>query len=355
MAHRYPHRRGLGDICDQLHWFAHQTARAAHVCRALVLPGVDHYRRRAAHFQQPRDSRRTVQELQHLRRCAGRVHAVVVRAQRGGVFSHHAVPGDDVLLHAQGGGGAGLQLQAVDSALLDVGVHVHLGRPAPLALHGPARVGLHVRHALLDHALGTVVGWHDQRSPDAAGCVAQGGRRPGPQVHGPRPHRLRHDDLRGTDAFHQVGECAVALHRLDHRPRALGGPYVERFLHIRDDLLARPAPVPDGNVQQETDEHALLDRDRRRGALHPVHLLGWCDAGAHVARLRRDRAPAVSGLRRDRGPPCSDVLGACGGRNALSRRRRALRLQYFQDVGQTSGSLHRAGYPGPGTLEDIHP
>ncbi len=44
----------------------------------------------------------------HLRRRAGRVHAVVVRAQRGGLLPDDAVPRADVLLPAQGGRAAGL-------------------------------------------------------------------------------------------------------------------------------------------------------------------------------------------------------------------------------------------------------
>ena len=40
-------------------------------------------------------------------------------------------------------------LPAVDPALLDAGLHVHLGRPAPPALHRAAGVGVDARHALL--------------------------------------------------------------------------------------------------------------------------------------------------------------------------------------------------------------
>jgi hypothetical protein len=51
---------------------------------------------------------RADEELLGLRRRAGRVHAVVVRPQRGGVLPDHAVPRADVLLPAQGGGAAGV-------------------------------------------------------------------------------------------------------------------------------------------------------------------------------------------------------------------------------------------------------
>ena len=74
------------------------TVTVLHVFNSLVDPG------------------RAVQELLDLRRRAGRLHAVVVRPQRRGVLPDHAVPGADVLLPAQGGGAAGLQLPAVASS-----------------------------------------------------------------------------------------------------------------------------------------------------------------------------------------------------------------------------------------------
>ena len=40
-------------------------------------------------------------------------------------------------------------LPAVDPALLVAGLHLHLGRPAPPALHGAAGVGVDARHGLL--------------------------------------------------------------------------------------------------------------------------------------------------------------------------------------------------------------
>ena len=64
-------------------------------------------------------------------------------------YGHNAVAfflttpflGHDVLLPAQGGGAAGLLLPALDPALLDAGLHLHLGRAAPPALHRAARRG----------------------------------------------------------------------------------------------------------------------------------------------------------------------------------------------------------------------
>ena len=68
---------------------------------------------------------------------------------------------------AQGGRAAGLFLPAEHRPLLVAGVHLHLGRPAPPALHGPAGMGLDAGHALLGDAVDAVVGRHDQRPADA--------------------------------------------------------------------------------------------------------------------------------------------------------------------------------------------
>ena len=67
--------------------------------------------------------------------------------------------------------------------------------------------------------------------------------------------------LRGPDALDQERERARALHRLDHRPRAHRRAGLERLPHVRHDLLAGAAPLPDAALQQEAGERALLDRD----------------------------------------------------------------------------------------------
>ena len=119
-----------------------QAPRAAPLRRDLVLHRDDRHRRDPAHRQQPGVCRSRCSRATRLRRRAGRVHAVVVRAQRGRVLPDHAVPRPDVLLPAEGGGAPGLLLPAVDHPLLVAGLHLHLGRPAPPALHRAAGVGL---------------------------------------------------------------------------------------------------------------------------------------------------------------------------------------------------------------------
>ena len=58
--------------------------------------------------------------------------------QRGGLLPDRGLPGDDVLLRAQAGRTPGVFLPPVDRALLGADYPVHLGRPAPPALHRPA-------------------------------------------------------------------------------------------------------------------------------------------------------------------------------------------------------------------------
>ena len=69
---------------------------------------------------------------------AGCPGAVVVRPQRGRLLPDRGLPGNDVLLHSEGGGPAGLFLSPVDRALLDFDLPVYLGWPASPALHRTA-------------------------------------------------------------------------------------------------------------------------------------------------------------------------------------------------------------------------
>ncbi len=80
-------------------------------------------------------------------------------------FLDHAVPGVDVLLSAQSGQPTGLQLQAIDHSLLVVGLHLHLGRTAPPALHGACPNGLrHVGDVVQLDAVDAILGRDDQRT-----------------------------------------------------------------------------------------------------------------------------------------------------------------------------------------------
>ena len=66
---------------------------------------------------------------------------------------------------------------------------------------------------------------------------------PDPQVHGGGAVVLRHVDLRRSDDVDQDGQRAVALHGLDHRPRALRRARLGGDDHHRLHLLAAAAAV----------------------------------------------------------------------------------------------------------------
>ena len=61
--------------------------------------------------------------------------------------------------------------QAVHRSLLGAVLHLHLGWPAPSALHGSAGLGADAWHDLLGHPVDAFLGWHDQRPYDPVGRV----------------------------------------------------------------------------------------------------------------------------------------------------------------------------------------
>ncbi len=93
---------------------------------------------------------------------------------------------------------ADLFLPAVDRAFLVADLPLHLGGPAPSALHRAARLGADARHGVLDHAVDAVLGRHDQRPDDAVRRVGQAAHRSRPALLGHRRRLLRHVDVRGA-------------------------------------------------------------------------------------------------------------------------------------------------------------
>jgi cytochrome c oxidase cbb3-type subunit I len=129
------------------------------------------------------------------------------------------------------------------------------------------------------------MGRHDQRHHDAVRCLAQTAHRPDPQVPDRVAVLLRHVDLRRADDVDQDGQRAVALHRLDRRPRACRCAGLGRDDLDRLGLLPDPAHVrQDRDVLDQADHDALLDRDHRHRALHRVDVDRRRDAGPDVAR-----------------------------------------------------------------------
>ena len=141
VADRDPDRRRLGRVRDRLLRHDRHAQGAPHLRRQLVLRRVHHRRRAAAHRQRRGDPGRLDEELLGLRRRAGRDGPVVVRPQRGRLLPHRGLPRDDVLLHPEAGRAADLLVPALDRPLLGADLHLHVGGPAPPALHGAARTG----------------------------------------------------------------------------------------------------------------------------------------------------------------------------------------------------------------------
>ena len=95
-------------------------------------------------------------------------------------------------------------------------------------------------------------------------------------------HRLlRHVDLRRPDDVDQGGQLAVALHRLDHRPRAFRRARLGRHDLLRRDLLhGAEALEPRAALFAAPGHLALLARDPRHRRLR----------GGHVGRRASCRA-----------------------------------------------------------------
>jgi hypothetical protein len=148
VADRHPDHARVGRLRRRVLRHDLQAPNAAHLRRQLVLRRVHPDRGDPAHRQQRRDPRVAVADevVLGLRGRAGRDGAVVVRAQRGRLLPDRRLPRDHVLLHPQAGGPADLQLPALGRPLLGADLHVHVGGPAPPALHrrcptGPSRSG----------------------------------------------------------------------------------------------------------------------------------------------------------------------------------------------------------------------
>ncbi len=214
---------------------------------------------------------------------------MVVRPQRRRVLPDDAVPRADVLLPAQGRRTARSSRTGSRSSTSGRWSSSTSG-PArttcttPRCRSGPPRSGMLFSRDALD----AVLGRHDQRPADAARRLAQGRRRPGPQVLRRRHHLLRHGDVRRPAALDQERQRALALHRLDDRPRARGRARLERLHDLRHDVLARC--------------RASSRRSSSRKKLAELHFwLGTIGILLYIVAIYargRDAGPDVAGLRR---------------------------------------------------------
>ena len=256
---------------------------------------------------------------------------MVVRPQRRRVFPDGGVPRHDVLLRAEAGRAPDLLVPAVRRALLGADLHLHVGGAASPALHGAARLDAIARDALLADPAGAVLGRNDQRDDDAVGRVAQAARRPDPQVPDRVAVVLRNEHVRRPDDVDQDGQRAVALHRLDDRPCALGRARLGR---VHDDRVHVLPDSPD--VRQDRDvvgaphHRALLDRDDRRRPVHRVDVDRGRDAGIDVARDQCRRHADVR-VRRERQGDLSVLRDPPAGRRPVPLRHADHGVQHGQD------------------------
>ena len=212
---------------------------AAHLRRQLVLHGVHPRRRDAPHRQQPRGAGVARAAPRAIRSVSG-----VQDAMTQWWYGHNAVAffltagflGMMYYYLPKRRRAADLLLPAVDHQLLGNHLPLHVGGFAPPALHGPAAMGADARHDLLGDAAGAVLGLRGQRAADPERRVAQGARRRDAALHDGRGRVLRADHLRGLVHGDPAGQLAVALHRLDGRPRPCRRARLGGDDHLRLDL-----------------------------------------------------------------------------------------------------------------------
>src|SRR5581483_1628616 len=147
---------------------------------------------------------------------------------------------------------------------------------------------------------------------------------------------LRHVDLRGADDVGEDRQLAVALHRLDHRPRPFRRARLGRLRILRGDLLPGAVAVePQGTLFPPPGELALLDLQPRHRPLHHRDVGGGHPPGPDVARLHLVRLPPIF-IRRDRRGDAPLLPDPGARRRDVPRRRAAHGLQHLEDD-------HRAG------------
>jgi hypothetical protein len=166
MADRHPDRGGLGRLRGAVPRHDRQAQGQAHLRGQLVLRVVHHRGGPAAHRQQHRDAGRRHEVVLRLQRRRGCDGAVVVWPQRGRLLPDRRLPRDDVLLRAQAGRAPDLFLSPVDRPLLGADRGLHVGRPAPSALHRAAGLGAIGWHGVLADPAGAQLGRRDQRHHD---------------------------------------------------------------------------------------------------------------------------------------------------------------------------------------------
>ena len=150
-----------------------------------------------------------------------------------------------------------------------------------------AAVGADARHDVLGHAAGAVMGVGRQRAADAERRLAQGSRRRDPALHDGRGGVLRPVHLRRLVHGHPHRQLAVALHRLDRRPRACRRARLGCDDYVRRDLcVGAVALEARADVFRQAGGGALLARACRNGHLRFRDVEFRHHPGADVADLQ---------------------------------------------------------------------
>jgi cytochrome c oxidase cbb3-type subunit I len=120
---------------------------------------------------------------------------------------------------------------------------------------------------------------------------------------------LRHVDLRGPDDVDPRGQLALALHRLDDRPRPFRGARLERDDHLRRLYFLTPKLWQRERLYSLSPRQlALLARHHRHRPLRGVDVGHRHHGGPDVARGRCEGLPREL-LRRHRRRQVPDVRG----------------------------------------------
>ncbi len=174
MAVRHRDRRHLGRLTGSCSSARSRGARSRPIYisnwfyGALIIVDRD-----AAHREQPRDARDARQVLLAVPGRAGRDRAVVVRPQRRRFPADRRIPRHALLLPAEAGRAADLELPAVDRRVLGVRLQLHLGRPASPALQRDSGVAAVARRRHEPHPARAFLGDDDQRRHDGQQRVAE--------------------------------------------------------------------------------------------------------------------------------------------------------------------------------------
>src|SRR5687767_13118448 len=107
-------------------------------------------------------------------RRSGCVGAMVVWPQCRRIFSHHAIPWDDVLFPPESRESSCIFLPAVHHSLLVTHFPVHLGWSSPPVIYVASRLGSVAGSSFLHHADRTVMGRYVERFADPSRRVGQG-------------------------------------------------------------------------------------------------------------------------------------------------------------------------------------